>query len=160
MAAYTIYRRVARERDTQAGRQADRQLYRDPRLDNTPSNSFSPSSANRTILASRSPPSPVSTSRVTVPLGDATARATYPLFGSSQYRVHIHRRHGQKTYGVRFRVVPPVGPAVPLSQIVYVEPSFCRTFSASPATTGGVGPEYEVMSSWVQPAKATRDSRV
>ena len=45
-----------------------------------------------------------------------------------------------KTYGVLFLVLPPVGPAVPLSQTVYVLPSFSLTFSASPDTISGVGP--------------------
>ena len=81
---------------------------------------FKPSTANRTIFPSRSPPSPVSTSRVTVPPSLLTASATYP--------------------GVLFLVCPPVGPAVPLSLMVYVLPSVLRVWSASPATISGVGP--------------------
>jgi hypothetical protein len=45
------------------------------------------------------------------------------------------------THGVRFLVVPPVGPAVPLSLTAYVDPSVRRVFSANPATISGVGPE-------------------
>jgi hypothetical protein len=56
------------------------------------------------------------------------------------------------TYGVLLGVSPPVGPAVPDSQIQYVAPSFARTFEASPATISGVGPLYEDMLSCVQPA--------
>ena len=58
---------------------------------------------------------------------------------------HLHRQRTKKkkrkeTYGVRFLVLPPVGPAVPLSQTVYVDPNVPRTLSASPVTTWGVGP--------------------
>lgn len=64
---------------------------------------------------------PLSTSLVTVsPFSLATASATYP--------------------GVLFFVVPPVGPAVPLSLTVYVLPSVLRVCSASPETISGVGP--------------------
>lgn len=45
----------------------------------------------------------------------------------------------EKTHGFRF-VGPPVGPAVPLSLTVYVEPRVPRTWSARPATMAGVGP--------------------
>jgi len=38
------------------------------------------------------------------------------------------------TYGVLLGVVPPVGPAVPDSQIVYVLSSLPLTFSANPET--------------------------
>jgi hypothetical protein len=44
------------------------------------------------------------------------------------------------TYGVLFGVVPPVGPAVPDSQIVYVLSSLLLTFSANPETIWVVGP--------------------
>jgi hypothetical protein len=81
---------------------------------------FKPSMAKRCIFAVRSL-LPVSTSLVAVsPPSFATASATYP--------------------GVRFLVVPPVGPAVPLSLTVYVLPSVLRVCSASPDTISGVGP--------------------
>ena len=44
------------------------------------------------------------------------------------------------TYGVLLGVLPPVGPAVPDSQMQYVAPSLERTFEARPATMSGVGP--------------------
>lgn len=44
------------------------------------------------------------------------------------------------TYGILFFVVPPVGPAVPLSQIQYVAFNVRLTFSANPFTTSSVGP--------------------
>jgi hypothetical protein len=44
------------------------------------------------------------------------------------------------TYGVLFGVVPPVGPAVPDSQIVYVLSSLPLTFSANSETIWVVGP--------------------
>lgn len=60
----------------------------------------------------------------------------------SLYNRHDRGRvEWQATYGVRFLVVPPVGPAVPDSQTVYVLSSFGRTFSASLETTPRVGPE-------------------
>ena len=63
----------------------------------------------------------VSASLVAVsPPSRATARATYP--------------------GVRFLVLPPVGPAVPLSLTAYVLPNLLRVCSARPETTAGVGP--------------------
>lgn len=81
---------------------------------------FNPSKANRTMFPSLSL-LPVSTSLVAVaPPSFATARATYP--------------------GVRFLVVPPVGPAVPLSLTVYVLPRVLRVCSARPDTISGVGP--------------------
>ena len=63
-------------------------------------------------------------------------------------------------YGVLFLVSPPVGPAVPLSQIQYVAPNVPLTFSASFFTTSSVGPLYVFTVSSVHPAKAIRDSRV
>jgi hypothetical protein len=80
---------------------------------------FNASTANRCMFAARSL-LPVSTSLVLVSPSPATASATYP--------------------GVRFLVVPPVGPAVPLSLIVYVLPSVLRVCSARPDTISGVGP--------------------
>ena len=53
--------------------------------------------------------------------------------------VKVEKTEG-KAHGVRFRVVPPVGPAVPLSHNVYVLPSCARTCVARPVTTVGVGP--------------------
>lgn len=44
------------------------------------------------------------------------------------------------TYGVRLGALPPVGPAVPDSQIVYVLPSVDLTLLAKPDTTSVVGP--------------------
>lgn len=64
------------------------------------------------------------------------------------------------TYGVLFLVSPPVGPAVPLSQIQYVAPNVSLTFSASFFTTSSVGPLYAFLVSSVHPAKAILDSRV
>lgn len=49
-----------------------------------PATSFSASTANASIFAWRFPPSPVSTSRDTVPLSLATAKATYPLVAERQ----------------------------------------------------------------------------
>jgi hypothetical protein len=82
--------------------------------------SLSASTAKATMLPSLSE-LPVETSLVTVSLPSrATARATYP--------------------GVRFLVLPPVGPAVPLSLIAYVLPNLLRVCSARPETIVGVGP--------------------
>jgi hypothetical protein len=55
-----------------------------------------------------------------------------------------------------------VGPAVPLSQSVYVLPSFSLTLVASPETTSVVGPLYALILSCVHPAydiSADRDDR-
>ena len=97
--------------------------------------------ANATIFPSLSPPRPVSTSFIKVPFSAATASATYPLTPNDQPDILSQQAHFVgRTHGVLFLVLPPVGPAVPLSQTVYVDPNFCLTFSASPATTSGVGP--------------------
>jgi len=61
-------------------------------------------------------------------------------------------RVSSETYGVLFFVVPPVGPAVPLSEMVYVEPRVLRVCSARPPTTSGVGPLYLSRLACVQPA--------
>lgn len=45
-----------------------------------------------------------------------------------------------KTNGVLLGVFPPVGPAVPDSQSVYVLPNFPLTFFANPDTISVVGP--------------------
>jgi hypothetical protein len=71
--------------------------------------------ANEIMFFSRSPPLPVSSSVESVgPCSLATASATYPLG-----RIYSERRGFfiggiESTYGVRFFVLPPVGPAVPL----------------------------------------------
>ena len=49
-------------------------------------------------------------------------------------------KHKPMTNGVLFFVVPPVGPAVPLSHSAYVEPKVFLTLAAIPDTISGVGP--------------------
>ena len=83
-------------------------------------NNVNASTANRTIFATRSVPSSVFNSFTNVPRSQSTANATYP--------------------GVRFGVCPPVGPAVPLSDNVYVLSRSLRTCCASPDTMSVVGP--------------------
>ena len=84
----------------------------------------------------------------------SSARLTYEStdFGKRQYTTLPlfmaicqvgHRERGCITHGVRFLVLPPVGPAVPLSQTQYVAPSVPLTFSAKPFTTSSVGPLYD-----------------
>ena len=86
----------------------------------TSSSRLNASTANLTMLPTRSPPSSVFNSFVKVPRSQSTASATYP--------------------GFRFGVVPPVGPAVPLSAIVYVLSRSFRTCFANPETMSVVGP--------------------
>ena len=101
------------------------------RPSSTSTTNFIASPAKSTMFCSRSP-EPVSISRVYVPLGVDTASATYPLTVVSlltphPYRTKKGKRNEKETYGVRFLVLPPVGPAVPLSQTVYVDPNAPRT---------------------------------
>lgn len=104
----------------------------------TSNNNLNASTAKLTIFSARSFES-VSISLVNVPSGVATAKATYPLCSTSALAFLGIEVRG-KTYGVRFRLEPPVGPAVPDSHTVYVLPSFARTFSASLETTERLGP--------------------
>lgn len=98
-------------------------------------NNLSPSTANLTIFPARSSPFPSSGAAISltnVPLSQTTAKATYP--------------------GLRFGVEPPVGPAVPLSQSVYVLSKSFLTWLAMSAQICGVGPRYALIVSCVQPA--------
>jgi hypothetical protein len=112
---------------------------------NTSSNNVNAAAAKPTIFFSRSPPYPVSTSLVYVPTGEATASATSPLQQKKMnkpktpYYQTSRKMNWMCTYGVLF-AGPPDGPAVPLSETVYVDCSFDRVCSARPATTAGVGP--------------------
>jgi hypothetical protein len=124
----------------------------------TSRNNANPSTANAIILPSRSPPNPVDSSLLYTPLSVATASATYPLIPLSVW-LEVQNQLSL-TYGLLLGVSPPVGPAVPDSQIVYVLPTFALTLLAIPATISVVGPLYTLMFSSVQPANAMRDSRV
>jgi len=104
----------------------------------TSNNNLNASTAKVTIFSARSF-EPVSSSLVNVPSGVATAKARYPLCSTSAL-AFLGVEVGGKTYGVRFRLEPPVGPAVPDSHTVYVLPSFARMFSASLVTTERLGP--------------------
>jgi hypothetical protein len=79
--------------------------------------------ANEIMFFSRSPPLPVSSSVESVgPCSLATASATYPLGRIYSERQRFFIGGMVSTYGVRFFVLPPVGPAVPL---------YCKTSQRS-----------------------------
>jgi hypothetical protein len=68
---------------------------------------------------------------------------SHPPWNSLATEIEKTRKRGDKykeTYGVRFGVFPPVGPAVPDSEMQYVAPSVLRTLDARPDTMVGVGP--------------------